>query len=236
MNDKKHENQLLVAQIAWEALDSLGDKIIEESIEGMAGDLLSAFPGGTIALGVYKGLRSYNDKKKFKNFVSFIKTYKTKTDKEIYQYLNENPNTEIGEYTVTLIEELTSSRQTEMLGRATALLLNSSIDENMFYEYGYIISKIDPYLFSLIRELEERNVLKENGREDLQKMHELSKRRKSFVIKNPNQDLLSFGFLDAIPIDISGAGTEKLPEQRYKVNQKFNVFYRRIILGGDESA
>lgn len=106
----------------------------------------------------------------------------------------------------------------------------------MFYEYGYIISKIDPYLFSLIRELEERNVLKENGREDLQKKHELSKRRKSFVIKNPNQDLLSFGFLDAIPIDISGAGTEKLPEQRYKVNQKFNVFYRRIILGGDESA
>lgn len=120
MNDKKHENQLLVAQIGWEVLDSLGDKIIEESIEGMAGDLLSAFPGGTIALGVYKGLRSYNDKKKFKNFVSFIKTYKTKTDKEIYQYLNENPNTEIGEYTVTLIEELTSSRQTEMLGRATA--------------------------------------------------------------------------------------------------------------------
>jgi hypothetical protein len=51
-------------------------------------------------------------------------------------------------------------------------------------------------------------------------------------MKNPNPDILSFGFLEAVPIDIRSLEKAKnIPEQGYKANHKFLNFYERIILG-----
>lgn len=56
------------------------------------------------------------------------------------------------------------------------------------------------------------------------------KDKKSTYVQNPNQDLLSFGFLDAQEIEMN-AGMEKLPERKYAVNIKYKKFYDRIIIG-----
>lgn len=87
MNKKESENKLLIAQVAWETFDSLGDKIMEETIEGVASDALSSIPGGTIAMGVYKGIKNYKERQRFNNFIIFVKSYKTNTETDITKYL-----------------------------------------------------------------------------------------------------------------------------------------------------
>lgn len=230
MKQKDSQNQLLLAQSGWEMLDSLGDKIIEEAVTGVASDALSSIPGGTIVMGLYKGFRKISEEKKYKNFISFIKSYKTNTDKEINEYLKQNPTSELGEYTFSMLEDLSSPRQTEMLGRATALLLNKAITEKELYEYGYIITKLDPYLFQLVLELRKKYTKDERGRENLSKKFELAMSREGLYIQNPNQDLLSFGFLDAKEIEMN-AGMETFPERQYEVNSKYKKFYDQIIIG-----
>ena len=230
MKKKDTENQLSVAQTAWETFDNLGDKVIEETVEGVTSDILSSLPLGSIVMGAYKGFKHYKEKQRFKNFIVFIQSYKTKTERDINQYLKDNPTSELGEYTLSMLEELSSARQTEMLGRATALLLNGVINEDTFFEYGYIISKLDPHLFTLVVELKDRYFKDEYGRDDLQKKWLSIQARRSVHISNPNQDLLSFGFLAPVPIKME-AGMEKLPEQKYEVTAKYKKFYDMIITG-----
>lgn len=232
MKRKNKDEDLTVAENGWGMLDNLGDKIIEDAVTGFTSDLLTSVPMGGIVVGVYKGLRRANEQKKYKNFIAFIQSYKTNSDKEISQYLKENPTSELGDYTLDMLQELSSVRQTEMLGRATALLLNGVINEDVFFEYGYIISKLDPHLFKIVVRLHDICFIDERGQVDLKKKFELAmnlKRGKSIV--NPNQDLLSFGFLDPIEINIGGAGMDKLPQQQYEVSSKYKKFYDRIIIG-----
>lgn len=213
-------------------LDNLGDKILEDTLTGVTSDLLTSIPMGGVVIGLYKGFRRVNEQKKYKNFIAFIQSYKTNTEREIHKYLEENPRSELGDYTLSMLEDLSSPRQTEMLGNATALLLNKKITEKEFYEYGYIITKLDPYLFQLVLDLNKRCFVDEQGREDLQKKLKLAMDlRVGCSISQPNQDLVSFGFLDPVEIDIGGAGMNKLPQQQYTVNSKYKKFYNRIILG-----
>ncbi|ELW77045.1 MULTISPECIES: hypothetical protein [Acinetobacter] len=230
MKKKDNQDDSAIAQSGWEMLDNYGDKIIEATVEGVASDLLSSIPLATIAMGVFKGYKKYKEKQNFIKFVSFIRSYRTNTDEEIKDYLKENPTSEVGEYTLSLLEELTSPRQTEMLGRATALLLNKVINEATFYEYSYIISKLNPHLFTLLEGLKSKYFKDENGRDDLRKKLELSNSRSGLYIRNPNQDLLSFSFLDAKEIEITTDMTS-LPEQCYEVNTHFNKFYTKVVLG-----
>lgn len=231
MKKKDNQDDSAIAQSGWEMLDNYGDKIIEATVEGVASDLLSSIPLATIAMGVFKGYKKYKEKQNFIKFVSFIRSYRTNTDEEIKDYLKENPTSEVGEYTLSLLEDLTSPRQTEMLGRATALLLNKVINEATFYEYSYIISKLNPHLFTLLENLQSKYFKDERGRNDLKKQWELvNKRGGSAYIRNPNQDLLSFGFLDAIEIKIT-EDMKAIPEQSYEVNTHFNRFYTKIVLG-----
>lgn len=233
MKQKNNDNELTTAQIGWETLDNLGDKILEEVATGMVSEIFSAIPLSTVAIGVYKGYRNYKEKKKFEKFVYFIKSYKTNTDKEINKYLKDNPASELGEYTLALIEELSSLRQTEMLGRATALLLNQIINEDTFYEYGYIITKLDPHLFKIVSNLHKHDFKDGNGSVDLKKKWEMAQKGYGYII-NPNQDLLSFGFLEPIAIDLkklNNSGENFFPKQQFKITYKYRNFYERIILG-----
>lgn len=230
MKKKETENKLVAVQSGFEMLDNLGDKIIEASLDGATSDVLSAIPGATIAMGLIKGIRRYKDQKNYQKFISFVQNYKSNTDEKISKYLNDHPESELGEYTISMIEDLTSVRQTEMFGKATAALLNGEIDENLFYEYGYIISKLDPYLFSLINNLKDNWLVTENNILTVKRVSRF--RAGSLGLRRPNQDLLSFGFLEAIPIDIRSLEKAKtVPEQGYKVSHKFLTFYKRIILG-----
>ncbi|WP_445403954.1 hypothetical protein [Acinetobacter vivianii] len=233
MKQKNNDNELTIAQIGWETLDSLGDKILEDVATEMVSDIFSAIPLSTVAIGIYKGYRSYKEKKKIEKFVEFIKSYKTNTDKEINKYLKDNPTSEVGEYTLALIEELSSLRQTEMLGRATALLLNQIINEDTFYEYGYIITKLDPHLFKIVSNLHEHDFKDKNGSVALKKRWEMLQKGYGYII-NPNQDLLSFGFLEPIAInlkELNNSGRNFFPDQQFKVTFKYRNFYERIILG-----
>lgn len=219
MKNKDTQNQLLVAQTTWEILDSLGDKLIEETVEEVASDALSSIPGGTVVMGIYKGIKNYKEKQRFNNFIVFIKNYKTKTEKDISKYLEENPTSELGEYTISMLQELSGPRQTEMLGRATALLLNGFINEEKFFECGYIISKIDPHLFNLITQLS-------NTRNNSDSIKSGTYVKSYFP--NPNMDLASFGFLQEIEQELY-PGT--LPIARYEKTEKFNWFYENIVKG-----
>lgn len=229
--DKDSENKLLLAETSWSMLDSIGDKIIEDTLTGVASDVVSSVPGGSVLVGVYKGFRRANEQKKYKNFIRFMKTYKTNTDQEIHKYLEKNPNSEIGEYTFSMLQELSSERQTELFGRASALLLNKVISEKELYEYGYIISKLDPYLYGLVLDLNNYCCLDENGRQDLKLTLGTFVKQRMTSITNPNPDLISFGFLDANKVSIGQAGQEELPQQTYTVNFKYKKFYDRIIVG-----
>jgi len=232
MTKKESENKVTIAQTAWEVFDGLGDKVLEDAVEGVASDIFSALPLGTLVIGAYKGIRNYKNKQRFQNFIVFIQSYKSKTKNEINKYLKDNPNSELGDYTLTMLEELSSPRQTEMLGRATALLLNDAIDENTFFEYGYIISKLDPHLFNLVVALNKRCFIDDYGQEDLKKKFKLATDvRVGTSISNPNQDLVSFGFLTPLEINIGGAGMDKLPLQQYTVSAEYKKFYDRIITG-----
>lgn len=230
MKRKNKEEDLTVAETGWGMLDNLGDKIVEDTVTGVASDFITAIPMGNVLVGIYKGVRRANNERKYKNFISFVRSYKTNTDKEIHKYLKDNPTSQLGDYTLNMIEDLSYIHQTEMLGRATALLLNGIISEEQHYEYGYIITKLDPHLFKLVTALREKYILDERGREDLNKKWQLVKDKKSTYVQNPNQDLLSFGFLDAQEIEMN-AGMEKLPERKYAVNIKYKKFYDRIIIG-----
>jgi len=155
MKRKNKDEDLIIAENGWGMLDNLGDKIIEDTITGFSSDLLTSVPMGGVVIGLYKGLRRANELKKYKNFISFIRSYKTNTEQQIHQYLNENPTSELGDYTLSMIEDLSSPRQTEMLGKAAALLLNKIINENTFFEYGHIIKGLDPHLMRLLGEVGE---------------------------------------------------------------------------------
>lgn len=230
--NKDKDEDLTVAENGWGMLDNLGDKIIEDVVTGFTSDLLTSVPMGGIVVGLYKGFRRANEQKKYKNFIAFIQSYKTNSDKEISEYIKENPTSELGDYTLDMLQELSSVRQTEMLGRATALLLNGVIKEDVFFEYGYIISKLDPHLFSVVVNLHNRCFIDERGREDLKKKIELAMDlKRGSSITNPNQDLVSFGFLNPIEINIGGAGMDKLPQQQYTVSPKYKKFYDIIIIG-----
>ena len=230
MKRKNKEEDLTVAETGWGMLDNLGDKIIEDTLTGVTSDLITSIPMGNVLMGIYKGVRRVNNERKYKNFISFFQSYKTNTDKEIHKYLQDKPSSELGDYTLSMIEELTSPRQTKMLGRATALLLNNEITEEEFYECGYIITKLDPYLFKLVIELNEKYIRDKQGNVDLLKKALFSVKKNGFYIVNPNQDLLSFGFLDAVKIEMT-VGMETFPERQYEVNSKYKKFYDRIIIG-----
>lgn len=224
------ENKLMAADGSWAMLDNIGDTIIEDAVTGVASDLLSALPVGNLVVGVFKGLKNANELKKYRNFIRFMQTYKTNTDQEIHKYLEKNPSSEIGEYTLSMLQELSGERQTELFARASALLLNKVISEKEFYEYGYIISKLDPHLYSLVLSLNNYCYFDENGKKDLRLTFEMHKKNTT-SITNPNLDLISFGFLDANKVNIGQAGQEELPQQTYTVNLKYKKFYDRIVIG-----
>lgn len=106
-----------------------------------------------------------------------------------------------------------------MFGKVTALLLNGVINEEKYFEYSYIISKLDPHLFNLITQL---NKTRNNSNSIKSGTYVKS------YFPNPNMDLASFGFIKQVEQDLF-PGTQ--PIARYEKTEEFNWFYENIVEG-----
>lgn len=100
-----------------------------------------------------------------------------------------------------------------MIGRVTLLLKDKKISKQEFDKYIYIITKLNNHLIDLIDEL---YLIETNRNEpDFE-----------FDIKNPNMELVSFGFLIEVSSQLYPGATQI---SQYKKTDYFDYFYKRVF-------
>ncbi len=102
-----------------------------------------------------------------------------------------------------------------MIGRASVLFKNLSISKQIFDKYTYIITRLNSHLIYLIEEI----YTIETNRDDPEFEYD---------IKNPNMELVNFGFLIEVPSQLYPGSTQI---SQFKKTSDFYYFYENIFKG-----
>lgn len=82
-------------------------------------------------------------------------------EEEVSQFMQENPNHQrLGLEIFKILESTLLEKQAKMLAKAFQLLTKQVIDHKVFDQYTYIITKLNSYLITLIKEFYE-NIFKD---------------------------------------------------------------------------
>lgn len=100
-----------------------------------------------------------------------------------------------------------------MIGRTTLLLKNTNISKLEFDQYTYIITRLNNHLINLIKALD---LLTTNIDDPLFE----------YDIRNPNMELVSFGFLIQVLSQLYPGGTQIA---QFKKTDTFYYFYEHIF-------
>jgi hypothetical protein len=154
---------------------------------------------------------------------TFLETLDLDED-EVSQFMRENPNNQrLGLEIFKILENTLEVRQAQMLARTFKSYTKKEIDQKLFDQFTYIITRLNNHLIRLIEELYSLYISRKNNPNE-------SKYPEDTVnLQYPNMELLSFGFIIFREAPFWGDEYELYEKSKYQVQNEFLEFYEKIF-------
>jgi len=201
------------SEILLTTTENLSDEILFKTANSFLEDAVKSIPFASLITGSIETYTRFRILKEQKQLLAFIQKTENLDNGFVEKFFKQKSNAEIGLEILGILDQTYLERQARMVGRVTLLLKDKKISKQEFDKYTYIITKLNNHLIDLIDEL----YLIETNRNDPDF---------EFDIKNPNMELVNFGFL----IEVSSQlypGTTQISQ--YKKTDYFDYFYKRIF-------
>ena len=153
--------------------------------------------------------------KEQKQLLAFIEEAENINVGFIEKFFKDKDNLELSIEILGILDQTYLEKQAKMIGRASVLFKNLSISKQIFDKYTYIITRINSHLIYLIEEI----YTIETNRDDPEFEYD---------IKNPNMELVNFGFLIEVQSQLYPGSTQI---SQFKKTSDFYYFYENIFKG-----
>ena len=208
MSNKQNVNNLLLT-----ATENMFDEIVYKTTNTVVDEMIKSIPLASIITTSIDTYKNFKILKEQKQLLAFIQEAENIDQGFIEKFFQNKDNTEIGLEILGILDQTYLEHQARMIGRAAFLLKNGDIDKSQFDEYTYIVSRLNNHLISLIESLYSVETNKDDP-------------EFNYDVKNPNMELVSFGFLIEVPAQLY-LGVTQIAQ--FKKTDHFNYFYNNIF-------
>ncbi|MQW91788.1 hypothetical protein GFH30_08885 [Acinetobacter wanghuae] len=202
-----------ISSSALQTTENITDEMLFKAANTFFEDAIKSIPFASLITSSIETYTQFRVLKEQKQLLAFIQEAETTDVGFIENFFKDKNNTELGLEILGILDQTYLEHQARMIGRITLLLKNGDISKNQFDQYTYIVSHLNNHLISLIEHL----YLVETNKEDPEFKYD---------VKNPNMELVSFGFLIQVPSQLYPGGTQVA---QFKKTDHFNYFYDNIF-------
>lgn len=199
------------SEILLTTTENLSDEILFKTANSFLEDAVKSIPFASLITGSIETYTRFRILKRAET--AFIQETENLDNGFAEKFFKQKSNAEIGLEILGILDQTYLEHQARMIGRVTLLLKDKKISKQEFDKYIYIITKLNNHLIDLIDEL---YLIETNRNEpDFE-----------FDIKNPNMELVSFGFLIEVSSQLYPGATQI---SQYKKTDYFDYFYKRVF-------
>lgn len=206
-------NKNTVREFVLTTTENLADEIIFKTANTLLEETLKSIPFASVITGSIDSYTRFRTLKEQKQLLAFIQEAENINHGFIEKFFNDKSNTELGLEILGILHQTYLEHQARMIGRASVLFKNLSISKQEFDKYTYIITRLNSYLIHLVEKLYSI----ETNRDDPEFEYD---------IKNPNMELINFGFLVEVSSPLYPGSTQT---SQFKKTSDFDYFYDNIF-------
>ena len=175
-------NKNIARELALTTTENLADEIIFKTANTLLEDTIKSIPFASLITGSIESYTKFRTLKEQKQLLAFIEEAENINVGFIEKFFKDKDNLELSIEILGILDQTYLEKQAKMIGRASVLFKNLSISKQIFDKYTYIITRLNSHLIYLIEEI----YTIETNRDDPEFEYD---------IKNPNMELVNFGFL-----------------------------------------
>lgn len=202
-----------ITGFALEATENMADEILFKTANTFLEDAIKSVPFASLITSSIDTYTQFKMLKEQKQLLAFIQEAETTDAGFIEKFFKDKNNTELGLEILGILDQTYLEHQARMIGRVTLLFKNGDMSKRQFDEYTYIVSRLNNHLISLIEDL----YLVETNKDDP---------KFKYDVKNPNMELVNFGFLIEVPAQLYPGGKQVA---QFKKTDHLNYFYEHIF-------
>ena len=162
--------------------ENMFDEVVYKTTNTVLDEMVKSIPFASVITTSIDTYKHFKILKEQKQLLAFVQKAENIDRGFIEKFFQDKNNTEIGLEILGILDQTYLEKQAKMIGRVTLLWKNRNITKKTFDQYTYVITRLNCHLISLIEELYVLTTNKEDPEFE-------------YDIKNPNLDLVSFGFL-----------------------------------------
>ena len=208
-------NKNIARELALTTTENLADEIIFKTANTLLEDTIKSIPFASLITCSIESYTKFRTLKEQKQLLAFIEEAENINVGFIEKFFKNKDNLELGIEILGILDQTYLEKQAKMIGRASVLFKNLSISKQIFDKYTYIITRLNSHLIYLIEEI----YTIETNRDDPEFEYD---------IKNPNMELVNFGFLIEVPSQLYPGSTQI---SQFKKTSDFYYFYENIFKG-----
>lgn len=206
-------NKNIASELTLTATENLADEIIFKTVNTLLEDTIKSIPFASVITGSIESYTKFRILKEQKQLLAFIQEAENINIGFIEKFFKDKDNLELGLEVLGILDQTYLEKQAKMMGRATILFKSLSISKPNFDKNTYIITRLNSHLIYLIEEL---YTIETN----------LDDPEFKYDIKNPNMELVNFGFLIEVPSQLYPGSTQT---SQFKKTSDFYYFYENIF-------
>ena len=208
-------NNKLASELVLTATENLADEFLFKTANTFLEDAIKSIPFASLITGSIETYSKFRTLKEQRQLLAFIQEAENINQGFIEKFFKDKNNTQLGFEILGVLDQTYLEQQAKMIGRVTLLFKGGKISKQDFDKYTYIITRLNSHLIYLIEEI----YTIETNRDDPEFEYD---------IKNPNMELVNFGFLIEVPSQLYPGSTQI---SQFKKTSDFYYFYENIFKG-----